>query len=235
MRKDVITSWLFDPSLVLWLPFREAQGNTVYDLSGYGNNGTIYGAQWVQTELGWALSFDGVDDYVEVPRSVSLEPSYITVELWVQVNDYGVLLAKRELTAPSKAGYLFHGGGDYSIRFRVYDSNGESKEAVGPFLTPNTWYHLVGVYDGSRVIIYVNGEKYLGPSMTGSILHSDDSLLIGAQHYNGAIGGYLHGTIAEVRIYNRALSEEKIKARYEYGLRARSLELISSKKPAYLV
>jgi hypothetical protein len=57
----------------------------------------------------------------------------------------------------------------------------------------------------------MNGTKYVGQAMTGDILHSDDSLLIGAQHYGGSISGYLNGVIDDVRIYNRALTAEEIR------------------------
>ena len=46
----------------------EGSGNIIYDSSGNGNNGTIYGATWTDGISGTALTFNGVDDYVEVPR-----------------------------------------------------------------------------------------------------------------------------------------------------------------------
>jgi hypothetical protein len=42
--------------LVLWLPMDESTGDTVYDLSGYNNNGTRYGATWTHTEVPTGLS-----------------------------------------------------------------------------------------------------------------------------------------------------------------------------------
>jgi hypothetical protein len=56
------------------------------DSSGYGNDGTIYGATFVGGKFGKALSFDGVDDYVEVPDSPQLSGSGkdLTVEAWIK-------------------------------------------------------------------------------------------------------------------------------------------------------
>jgi len=45
--------------------FDECEGNTAYDSSGHGYDGTIYGATWTGGILGCALDFDGVDDYVD--------------------------------------------------------------------------------------------------------------------------------------------------------------------------
>jgi hypothetical protein len=40
------------------------------DRSGYGNHGTLTnmdaGTDWVGSQYGWALDFDGVDDYVSI-------------------------------------------------------------------------------------------------------------------------------------------------------------------------
>ncbi|MCD6317450.1 hypothetical protein J7M02_00080, partial [Candidatus Aerophobetes bacterium] len=71
-----------DEGLVLYLPFEEIDAGWVTpDYSDYGNNGTIYGAVWVNGKFGRALEFDGVDDYVEVPVTSSLEPkNAITIE-----------------------------------------------------------------------------------------------------------------------------------------------------------
>jgi len=37
--------------LVLWLPMDEGVGNKLHDKSGYDNNGTVFGAQWVEVEV----------------------------------------------------------------------------------------------------------------------------------------------------------------------------------------
>jgi hypothetical protein len=65
--------------------FDEGSGTVAGDSSGYGNNGTIYGATWVAGEYGQALSFNGTNNYVEVPSSGILAPSSITIEFWVKV------------------------------------------------------------------------------------------------------------------------------------------------------
>ncbi|MFQ6057165.1 MAG: hypothetical protein ACE5J9_05430 [Methanosarcinales archaeon] len=68
--------------------FEEGSGNVAVDSSGLGNNGTIYGATWTTGKVGGALSFDGVDDYVEVPDSVSLDIS------GNQITDYQRIVVK---------------------------------------------------------------------------------------------------------------------------------------------
>jgi len=71
--------------LVLYLPFMEGTGSSVHDLSKYHNNGTITGATWTQLPSGiWVLSFDGVDDYVEVPNHNALKLARAFVA-WVNI------------------------------------------------------------------------------------------------------------------------------------------------------
>jgi len=53
--------------LVAYWSFDEGSGNTLHDLSGNENHGTIYGAVWTGGKSGNALYFDGDDDYVEIP------------------------------------------------------------------------------------------------------------------------------------------------------------------------
>ena len=72
--------------LVLWISGRNRTGNSkILDLSKKGNHGNIVGASWANTPLGHsALSFDGVDDYVEVPNDASLDiTNAITIEAWI--------------------------------------------------------------------------------------------------------------------------------------------------------
>jgi len=46
--------------------FDEGSGNIAHDSSGHGYDGTIYGATWVPCGSGYALDFDGIDDYVDL-------------------------------------------------------------------------------------------------------------------------------------------------------------------------
>lgn len=72
------------PEPVAYWSFNEGQGTTANDSAGK-NNGTIHGAEWTAGQFNNALSFDGVDDYVEVPDDPSLrfmQSSSFTISFW---------------------------------------------------------------------------------------------------------------------------------------------------------
>ncbi|MCK4624993.1 MAG: hypothetical protein KAV00_06770, partial [Phycisphaerae bacterium] len=74
--QGLIACWKFD----------EAKGDRLLDTSGNGNHGTIHGATWTKGRVGGGLRFDGVDDYVEVPKSASLNSANeeVTLMCWIK-------------------------------------------------------------------------------------------------------------------------------------------------------
>jgi hypothetical protein len=102
---------------VLVMHFDEGSGTIAKDDSGYGNDGTIYGAKWVDGKYGKALSFDGVDDYLEVPDSDILDSgtSDFSISLWYKANSVpkkddgngAGLMGKRDTYIANSGGYTF--------------------------------------------------------------------------------------------------------------------------------
>ncbi|MGB8216492.1 MAG: LamG-like jellyroll fold domain-containing protein [Candidatus Methanoperedens sp.] len=178
------------------------------DSSGNGNNGTIVGAKFVQGISGQALSFDGVDDYVSVPDSTSLDISgSLTVSFWVKTtttdNDRG-LLSKWG----GGSGYILYDVSnkamfviDSSATFTITTSNINNGE----------WHHIVGVYNNSKAIIYFDGVKQ-GEVAKPVITTNNLPLEIGRYGQNNRYA--FNGAIDEVRIYNRALNASEIQALY---------------------
>ena len=177
----------------------------------------------VPGRYGYAMEFDGVDDYVEVLNDASLNPPKITVELWAKSNtgtwnQAGFLVSKR-------SAYIMHPlSGSKNVTFYIYDGGWVSALFSAPAAFDITeWHHYVGTYDGSTIRIYVDGGTYTGEtSHSGSIDTTDTgSLFIGRD--DGSDDRYFNGSIDEVVIYSKALTDDEVESLYEAG-RAKFIE-----------
>ncbi|MDP3103730.1 MAG: LamG-like jellyroll fold domain-containing protein [Candidatus Methanoperedens sp.] len=204
-----------EDGLVAEWHFDEGAGNVVKDSSGNGNDGTIYGATWVDGKFGKALSFDGVDDYVEILKSVSiLGASPRTLEFWAYVNEITVhphIIGWGDQTGINtnfKAAIYSVSGG--SGTWFLWGSGGGNDLNTGFPVENKKWLHHVITFDGVKAEWFINGRTI------GTFTHiyntKGTSLEIGI---GTLVGNPFNGLIDEVRIYNRALSAEEIKAHYE--------------------
>jgi len=215
----VVGAWHFD----------EGSGNIAHDTSGEGNDGTLYDAnttnddgntppQWIDGKFGKALSFDGVDDYVRV-EGVSSSNS-MTVAVWVKyktlpsANPGIFCLGPHKAIGTSKYfGIWVHETG--YLWGRVVQADGTVIDLPKEkHLNPDTWYFIIQVADSEAKEIkqYVNGELVSITSYDGTV-YSYEGADIGEQGT-----ATWNGTIDEVHIYNRALSEEEISDLYNnYG------------------
>jgi len=212
------------------------------DLSGNGNDGIIYGAKCVDGKFGKALRFDGVDDYVRVYNSASLGLSEFSLEVWFKRLGDGVstgsgwagvsaepLIAKGRGESDGgtqDVNYLFGINQTNMILAADFEdiSNGASHPILGTTtIQNNRWYHAVVTYDGTTWKLYLNGNLDNSARVRATPRYdSIHDIGIGTAFNSvGNPGGYFNGIIDEVRIYNRALSEEEIRALYEQGVAPR--------------
>jgi hypothetical protein len=200
--------------LVLALGFNEAAGaTTTSDASGHGHTGAVREAQFVSGKFGNALSFDGVNDWVAVADSASLDlSSAMTMEAWVQPS---VVAGWQTVMLKEGAGtmaYELYGNNDVNRPAAYFTTAGGAlRAATGTAkLAANTWTHIAATYDGTNMKLYVNGVLVRNVLRAGAILTTDGPLHIGGNEVWG--GEWFSGLIDEVRIYNRALSIEEIQA-----------------------
>ena len=194
---------------VLYFPFDDG---TAADQSGYGNNGTISGAAPVAGKYGLGLRFDGVDDSIQVNDASSLDNmSAITIEAWVYPQDAAKLFNRIVGRSwASEGSYLFMIYNNAAAFGLVLD--GAQRNAVGGTIANDKWYHLVGIYDGSNVSLYVNGVSVASTNYAkpfGTI----DSVIIGGSSVDSCFKGILD----ELRIYRRALSSSEVSSLHAGG------------------
>jgi len=201
---------------------QETGRNIIIDKSRHMNYGMCMNeTNIIQTKEGTsALSFDGVNDYVEVPNNASLNPGFndFTVEVWFKLNSVGtenasILYYKKSLYEASA------GGGYFTYAWKphwTWDSGASFPVNVGE------WYHAVVVYDHLNQYVYKNGQLVYSRAQTGDMGTNTDVLTIGARNLSGDVSLFFPGLIDELHIYNRALSAEEVRGnmftskRYKY-------------------
>ncbi len=224
---------------ILHLKFNEGYGSVAHDESGNGYNATLYpgtggsnttaSAMWsLEGRFGRAIELDGTDDYlISSFKFENLGQFSIS-----QFINFQTLAAGKPIISQ-------WGGVQNAVLVKIDDiANDEIKVCIASSttdncanygvtqnanLSANNWYNLQIVYNGdesdnaSRLKIYLNGEAqaldFTG-AIPASLADSSQNLEIGG---DSDLGQYVNALIDEVKIWNYALSEDKVKIEYNQG------------------
>jgi hypothetical protein len=187
------------------------------EVSGYKHFITVNGA-FPATDrfgtVGTALSFDGVDDFLELdPVPAAMDVTTPTITAWVkldQTDPSGVykIVNRQEAEASFQAYGLV-------VRYGLPAFVSSTGTAVGRVDGPTAlqtgrWYFLAGTNDGTNLRLYVNGQlANTVPSPGAQYGPIAGPLAIGRSWRDA---WHLPGTIDDVRIYDRILSATEIAA-----------------------
>jgi hypothetical protein len=209
--------------LVLHLSFdTPPQDGSVRDASGAGNHGRITGARWVAAgKQGGACQFSitNLTDCIVIPASDTLDVGRFTVAAWIKTRDsdgfWNLILDK-----DWRKGFNFFVGGDWQenktwrgrLGLNVCGKCTCSDDSVAD----DQWHHVAGTFDGKTQKLYVDGveQRDKNDQHTGPIPKNNWDLCVGNSVVDYGTGEFLafDGLIDDVRVYNRALSAEEIKA-----------------------
>jgi LruC domain-containing protein len=192
-----------DNCIAYW-DFNEDQGNVASDI--YGNNhGIISGAEWVDGINGSALNYNNEGGETKIPHSEALDitSNQISHSLWFkldQVGDDGCFLFNR-------VKYIIRIDKFGKLTFGLYNPTW-SHAGIGwkDRIIDTDWHHLVTTYNGSKMKVYLDGKLMDTENTNGNINNSGSDIHIGTQ----SDLNFFDGTIDEVSIYNRALSESEV-------------------------
>lgn len=222
-----------DESLVLFLTFDEGDGSEAADLSGNSNTGTLVGDPvWDPDGMyGNAISFDGADDHVIVTDSgfttMGEQGSSYTIEFWIKTAQTGVgvwyqvpaIMSKRGVASKFRVFtfYLTQDGG-VGLHFEAPQEDLVSASVIND----NKWHHVAATRDGENASLYVDGDLEVSDQITDNDKSApEEPAIIGARFLDsGQPSRFLQGSLDEVAFYNRALTEEQIKADIQSGVLA---------------
>jgi hypothetical protein len=209
--------------------FNENAGPVANDSSGYGNTGTLYGPTWVPGLHGSGLSFDGVDDYVKVANSSSINVSTFTISAWVSFDDLtrnNPIMDKRNGQWWRNFGLYYYA--DYSdvptappqdyLAVIIGDSSfaptNFSNAAFAPVnLVTDKFYYLAATYDQTTLSLYLNGCLIATKGITMAGIIGEGDLYIGSHgDPDTYTTGRMDGVIDQVHIYDTALNFGQIQA-----------------------
>ncbi|MFO0972020.1 MAG: LamG-like jellyroll fold domain-containing protein [Phycisphaerae bacterium] len=162
----------------------------------------------------FALSFDGSNDIVRVPRSVTLEPANeLTVECWVKPRSVGQSNARILRMAVGRGFILaWEQSGDQRVQLRIDGATSGSVAAVDTVPTTTYlggWHHIAGVYSatGNYTRLFVDGVLKDSKAGMGPMVYSNADLHIGNSIYGSEA---FDGTIDELRIWTVARTQAQI-------------------------
>lgn len=203
----------------------EGSGATSVDSSGNSNTCNLTSTTWSGSDGGrWgsdtlthfttgsAFDLDGANNRIDCGNGASLNfTGNYSIEFWAKSTEakLGSVVAKADSSTGSGNGFYI-----------VFNTNmwkfshfyAATVATATQSASINVWYHVVGIYDGSKIILYVNGVPSTATSAPSFNPAPAQNLKIGILSYTSAFR--FKGSIDEVRIYSRALSSDEINAHY---------------------
>ena len=208
-----------EANLLAYWKFDEGSGTNAFDATGHGYNGLLVnGPTWTNSTTaqcpavwGTALSFDGVEDYVDVGAGGPVLGANFTEEAWIypKINDtnwHGVLGYQPAAGVSYRSPSIFTLG-PATLQVGFGTGSGWINYLAPNVLQTNAWNHVAATYDGTYYRAYVNGQLILSTNCT-AIPYSTPF------RYIGTVDKYtwFPGRMDEIRIWNIVRTASQIQS-----------------------
>jgi len=217
--------------LVSWWPLDEPGGMLAADLIGSNPGTLVNGPKRVMGRVSGALSFDGINDFVQVAHNPDLDPgpASFSIEAWIKTTkSIGIqtVVSKDECgqvcLSNVSASHYYLQVNDGKANAELDDTHGRATIITGTsFIADGLFHHLGLVRDVAAVQfrLYVDGvlDASVVLQTRGAIKDDDgdpDPLVIGARFIPGKNGKeeFFSGVIDELSLYHRALTASEMQA-----------------------
>ena len=206
------TPELLNRNLIAYYPF---DGNA-NDSSANGYNGTVVGAELTMDRFGTtnsAYRFTQGTPYIETHVDFKNSQN-ITVSAWVKFDSNykgQVVFAQDDIWTGLQLGYNIGG----NIVFFVGGTSGWVGGSYPTIPIIGKWYMLTGTYDGQKVKVFLDGVLAGTQLYSGGIRYRNDGI---SRIGDGVslVDYPTKGSVDDVRIYSRALSDEDVALLYAF-------------------
>ena len=148
-----------------------------------------------------SAEFNGTSDYIQLDNAFS--HTNHTIAAWVYLKPNGLDKFVIDLRDAGSDGYLFYFAADEKAKYSVGSATLTSTDVIG-----ESWYYLVGTYDGTTQKLYIDGSIEASQA-TSQTISTTTNAVIGARSHTSP-ASYMLGNLANVAIWNRALSSDEI-------------------------
>ena len=210
---DIVTDGLVLNVDAGWYNSYPGSGTVWTDLSGQGNNGTLFNSPTFSSNGQGSLNFDGTDDYVLLGSFFTFQT--FTIGLWVKPDGsqttYADIIdnnhrADQNWVLQQNVGNL------NQYEFVVFGSAGQTSLSGLFTLTTDEWVYLTFTFDGTNLRSYRNGIQFsTGAALGTTINYNAQNFSLGTW---GGGGRNWNGEYGIVHSYNRALSADEIFQNY---------------------
>jgi RHS repeat-associated protein len=203
----------------------EGSGTTAADAGSSNLSGTYSGTYTLgaggalATDSNSAVTFGGGNADMGSPSALNISGSALTIEFWAKGNpgSYNYLLSH---TDGGSQGYAIYTGGDAGYHFYLGRGGGLHISGSVAGIWDGAWHHLVNVFDGSHMVVYVDGTAQLTENETTSLNGYTGNFRVAG--YNG--GGYgFGGSLDELAVYSHAISAAEASEHYQTSLETKGL------------
>lgn len=249
--------------------FDERDGQTIYDSSSNANNATLGASSSVASDdptrvipaiggsvdkvsavglsraggTGRAISFDGSNDFVNIPNSTStnITGSALTISAWINpsaINISGSSFAgilEKSSGQGATTGYQFLYRNGFVLLCVLTSSGGYCPASATTINTANTWYHVTAVYNGANIYLYINGTQSGSTTAATGTINSSAAYAasIGRRYPSNGFAASFNGMLSNVRLYNVAFSATDVANLYNAELSGRTFSSYAGNLAGY--
>jgi hypothetical protein len=197
--------------------------NNLDDQTGNGNAATAVGGSYNLRSTGnWDYKLNGTSEYLKLNSDPTLNStSGVTVSIWIKPQSFvgtgneAIVMKPLDTGAAPYYQYMLGLTGSnthYQFYFQLNIDGVIKTLWAKTQSTPGKWFHVVGLYNGSKIKIYINGLLEYTFSAMGNIPNNNTDIYIGKNSINGA---FIPCEVDKLRIYNKGLTGEEVWKLYQ--------------------